>query len=883
MRPGLSLIVCLFLSFFRWSYAQMPPVTKPRPVLSADARDETSFFHKILEQSNQRQQPTVGPIKGQVKGVEKPGRLIRTSARPLGAPSCIDTTAHILTTEAPDVLGVDFITKTRDGNVLAPGFRYSVTPPYYQSPYLVKYTPQGDIVWARSFDGLGSYPIDRAYAYICFELNDGSLLLIGEVDIPEAFNGRQELAMWKLDAGGNLLWAQTDSCTIWEQYSGGLQVMDFVQDGVGNIYLAGNQRATDAISTHTFVLKMDPGGNIIWDKSFAARASSCYGLMWTGNELSLIASNQGGTNFVWCLKLDPATGDTIRSRAWIPDYGANSSWYAITTVGKACQLANGNIAVYGPVLNDLGQIIDPQVHGAVAEFDQSFNFIRGWMLRSNAKSNYYNTVLTEHPSGRISYTYMTYANSYDEDILYGAIEQGQIIKERLVQQRNRSSAWTSNFVYFPGNEDILVQYFGDPIRNITGQEFIRLHDSDTSSVCSGRDTAISWLEPYVMTPMPYYRWESIASNTFRKTARPMPPPVDRSPPQETACKVPSFCTSLQLSADLDKVCAGTPVVFTCRRNPECGSRPTWVFDTTNLQSYSIPDDSTLWLVYRDQFKGNVSATMNGTCSNLSDFKLLTVTAADKPVVLGADAYLCPDSALILRPAKGYSTYTWQDGSVEDTLLVTAPGQYYITVTNTCGSPSSDTVLVDQDPSALSFSVGSDVSVCLDDAATLRAPDGYDQYSWKDLNNGYIYQTQSLTVQPTVNTRYFAAAKTPLGCPVKAMIAVNVDRPLPMDLGKDISLCKGDSILLNAGSGFLNYTWSTGATSAIIYGHQQGAYSVKAQSPNGCFSKDTLLVLQLYPLPAVKLDKETWLCEGVSRSLDAPSGYAAYQWQDGSSA
>jgi len=65
--------------------------------------------------------------------------------------------------------------------ILAPGFRYSITTPYYTFPYLIKYTPQGSIVWAKSFDGLGIYPQNYAAAYKCFELKDGSLLLVGGV------------------------------------------------------------------------------------------------------------------------------------------------------------------------------------------------------------------------------------------------------------------------------------------------------------------------------------------------------------------------------------------------------------------------------------------------------------------------------------------------------------------------------------------------------------------------------------------------------------------------------------------------------------------------------------------------------------------------------
>ncbi|HEY2649247.1 MAG TPA: gliding motility-associated C-terminal domain-containing protein, partial [Puia sp.] len=63
--------------------------------------------------------------------------------------------------------------------------------------------------------------------------------------------------------------------------------------------------------------------------------------------------------------------------------------------------------------------------------------------------------------------------------------------------------------------------------------------------------------------------------------------------------------------------------------------------------------------------------------------------------------------------------------------------------------------------------------------------------------------------------------------------------------------------------------------------KQGTYSVKAQSANGCYASDTLIIKKLFPLPLVKLSPDNWLCEGSIRTLNAGSGYQTYLWQDGS--
>jgi len=699
--------ICAVLIFFTLpSFSQAPPVTRARPVISPGP-DSAAFFRQMIGQTGLSNLPTpIGPGAGKSPALPMSGPqpeptkeglapAIQTPLISANPGACTDTMGHILTTETNSMLGVDYISQTRDGNILAPGYQWSVTAPFYTFPYLVKYTPQGSILWSRSFAGLGVYPQNNAYAYKCFELNDGSLLLVGLLSIPEMINGRYELAMWRLDATGNMIWVQTDSCSIWAQYSGSLEVVDLQQDPAGNIYLAGNQRAVDANISGSFALKMDLAGNIQWDKTYTSKLSSCFGMVWTGAQLAMLGSGFDGANteFLWCLSLDPATGDTLRSKTWVQDYGAGTTWYSFSSVGSARLLANGNISVCGPPLSDFAQTTNPLIHGVVAEFDPSFNYLRGWTIKSNIKSNYSNTRITEHPSGRISYTYLKAVSGYDQDIFYGAVQQGQIAKERVLHHRNRSDPWTSNFVNLAGNEDVLIQSYGDSLNNVSGQEFVRLHDSDTSNVCSGIDTLASWVEPFAMRAYGGSAWESISSNTFRRTNRPMPPPVAGNPIQQMACTSTSFCRSLQLSADPDSVCPGSPVVFTALRNTGCGARPLWFFDTTHIQSYRLLSDTTLQITYRDNYQGDITAAMTGSCANLSASKSLTVTTAFKPVSLGGDYSLCPDNILVLRPAKGYQSYLWQDGSIADTLAVTTPGVYSVTVTNSCGLASSDAVSV----------------------------------------------------------------------------------------------------------------------------------------------------------------------------------------------
>ena len=66
--------------------------------------------------------------------------------------------------------------------------------------------------------------------------------------------------------------------------------------------------------------------------------------------------------------------------------------------------------------------------------------------------------------------------------------------------------------------------------------------------------------------------------------------------------------------------------------------------------------------------------------------------------------------------------------------------------------------------------------------------------------------------------------------------------LPMvDLGPDLTL--SNNILLDAGAGFSNYLWSDGSSNQTLSISSPGLYHVKVTDSNGCFAKDTVLVIR----------------------------------------
>jgi hypothetical protein len=90
--------------------------------------------------------------------------------------------------------------------------------------------------------------------------------------------------------------------------------------------------------------------------------------------------------------------------------------------------------------------------------------------------------------------------------------------------------------------------------------------------------------------------------------------------------------------------------------------------------------------------------------------------------------------------------------------------------------------------------------------------------------------------------------------VEDQITIQVN-PLPVvALGDDAIICIGDSVIIDAGTGFSSYNWSTGETVSTISAKVTGEYWVEVANEFGCTDRDTMSVtVNEYPGKPVILD------------------------------
>lgn len=97
-------------------------------------------------------------------------------------------------------------------------------------------------------------------------------------------------------------------------------------------------------------------------------------------------------------------------------------------------------------------------------------------------------------------------------------------------------------------------------------------------------------------------------------------------------------------------------------------------------------------------------------------------------------------------------------------------------------------------------------------------------------------------------------------------------------GDTIFLCFGDSVTLDAGPTFVNYKWSTGASTQKITVSETGSYSVQTATIDGCTLEDSIYVSVNQPIVDLGMDYEE-VCSPYLIEVNGNDDFEQYIWQD----
>ncbi len=131
-------------------------------------------------------------------------------------------------------------------------------------------------------------------------------------------------------------------------------------------------------------------------------------------------------------------------------------------------------------------------------------------------------------------------------------------------------------------------------------------------------------------------------------------------------------------------------------------------------------------------------------------------------------------------------------------------------------------------------LGPNVSICSGQTITLQPTSSFTSYLW---NNG---QT---TASITINSPGIYWVDVPSGCTTSRDSIVVGLSTFPFQIGPDITICQGDSVIVQSVGSFNSISWNTSATSSSIQVNSPGIYSAIATNANGCTEQDSMEVFQ----------------------------------------
>jgi gliding motility-associated-like protein len=226
---------------------------------------------------------------------------------------------------------------------------------------------------------------------------------------------------------------------------------------------------------------------------------------------------------------------------------------------------------------------------------------------------------------------------------------------------------------------------------------------------------------------------------------------------------------------------------------------------------------------------------------------------------------------------GYS-YNWVPNAflfnAADSITVAFPStttQYILEVTDALGCIDRDTTIVTVNPGP-AIALGPNQVVCPGTTVTLDAGPGFTSYFW---NTGSFNQTVSVN-QPG---SYIAIASDLNGCLGRDTVQITNFPSATVNLGLDTAICNGSNLLLDAGPGYVGYSWSTGAGIQTIAANTAGTYHVTVTDANGCQDRDTIN-MGINPLPTPALPPTVSVCPGDDAILNPGAGYLGYSWSNG---
>ena len=217
------------------------------------------------------------------------------------------------------------------------------------------------------------------------------------------------------------------------------------------------------------------------------------------------------------------------------------------------------------------------------------------------------------------------------------------------------------------------------------------------------------------------------------------------------------------------------------------------------------------------------------------------------VEIDGDSILCTwGSPIVLfaspsASSSNFVSYYWTNGqSNSNVLTVTTPGTYCVVATDSIGCVDSACFIVSMNEINI-YSSPNPAIICDGDSIIFEIDHSYTNIIWSTGDT-----TNRIVVAPTTQTTYVVEAIDSSGCEARGEIIVDIYTSPSLSIFSSPNppmICLGDSVVLEASSGFVSYSWNNGMTGDRILDDPtlDTWYMLTAVDSNGCMVQEDIWV------------------------------------------
>ena len=282
-----------------------------------------------------------------------------------------------------------------------------------------------------------------------------------------------------------------------------------------------------------------------------------------------------------------------------------------------------------------------------------------------------------------------------------------------------------------------------------------------------------------------------------------------SQPVSNTIKYKLVCNDVSATTRTNNICSGESAVINLS-STDPNATLSWTVTGGNGITGAVAgtgNSINQVLTYNGNTKDSVTYTAisdDAGCIKTQSVKVV-VNAAVQPQISG-NLVICNNGSVKLSVQGQFDSLRWNTGQTANSIDAIQAGPYSVTAYKNGCSGSAN---VDVTNTNVNISISGNTEVCNSSSVTLVANGTFDSIRWSNGISGS---------QITVSTPGSYSATGYLnGC--SAVTTQRVTECQSQDCNPDIIgnrvFCDGDSITLDAGSGFTTYSWNTGASSQTI--------------------------------------------------------------------